>query len=663
MENKIEYHPYKIHSNYVPNGDQPQAISQLVEGLRENKKVQVLLGATGTGKTFTMANVIQQTAKPTLVLVHNKTLAGQLYAEFKEIFPENRVEYFVSNFDFYRPEAYLPKSDTYIDKEAVMNEEIEMMRSSAINSVLTRRDTIVVASVASIYGLTDPEEYKNLAFDLRAGEKIDIRSAMKKLVNAQYKRNTMDLVPGNFRLKGELLEIALFNTEDLILRVYIDIDDKIEEMMMVKQTTGEVIETLEYAQIFPADEHASGMERIRKAITRIKPELQERLKHFHEEGKFLEEERLDMRTRNDMESLQEFGICRGIENYSRPIEGRNEGERPFCLLDYFPKDFLVITDESHATLPQIRGMYLGDRARKKILVDYGFRLPSALDNRPLRFEEFIECVPNLICTSATPGDWELEQCDNHPVEQIIRPTGLVDPIIEIHSNTANPVYDLLDLIKKQIEKNERTIVVTLTINDAENLSEFLKQKGIKVTYIQHEIKTLERTEILYKLRKGDYQVVVGINLLKEGLDIPEVSLMAILDADKEGFLRSYRSLIQLIGRVARNVKGKVVMYAFSQTKSMTLAIEETNRRRNIQLEYNKKNGITPTTIIKPLVAPIRFVNKKKEFDLSSGGKMTRSEKMELAKQIEKEMRKASKELDFERATELRDALFEVKATL
>lgn len=663
MENKIEYHPYKINSEYVPSGDQPRAIDQLVKGLEENKRVQVLLGATGTGKTFTMANVIQRTAKPTLVLVHNKTLAGQLFAEFKELFPENRVEYFVSNFDFYRPEAYMPKTDTYIDKEAVMNEEIEMMRSSAINSVLTRRDTIVVASVASIYGLTDPEEYKHLAFAFRVGEKIDIRTAMKKLVDAQYKRNNMNLVPGNFRLTGELLEIALYNTENLILRVYIDFDDKIEEMMVVKQTTGEVIETLEYAQIFPADEHASGMERIKKAIGRIKPELEDRLKYFHKEGKFLEEERLDMRTRNDMESLQEFGICRGIENYSRPIEGREEGERPFCLLDYFPDDFLTIVDESHVTLPQIRGMYLGDRARKQILVDYGFRLPSALDNRPLRFDEFFECVPNLICTSATPGDWELEQCNNKPVEQIIRPTGLVDPIVEIHSNSKNPVYDLLGLIEKQIEKNERTIVVTLTINDAENLTEFLKQKGIKVAYIQHEIKTLERTEILYKLRKGDYQVVVGINLLKEGLDIPEVSLMAILDADKEGFLRSYRSLIQLIGRVARNDRGKVVMYAYNQTKSIKMAIEETNRRRNIQLEYNRKNNIVPKTIIKPLVAPIRFVNKKKEFDLSSGAKMTRSEKMELAKQIEKEMRKASKELDFERATELRDALFELKSEL
>jgi len=663
MEHKLTYVPYKIVSDYTPSGDQPQAIDELVDGVKKNKKVQVLLGATGTGKTFTMANIIKKTARPALILVHNKTLAGQLYAEFKELFPENRVEYFVSNFDFYRPEAYLPKSDTYVDKEAVMNDEIEMMRTSAINSLLTRRDTIVVASVASIYGLTDPEEYKRLAFDLRIGETIDVRSAMKKLVDAQYKRNNMNLVPGNFRFKGELLEIALFNTEDLVLRVYIDLDDRIEEMMMVKQTTGEVVENLEYAMVFPADEHASGMERVRKGVERIKPELLERIKYFHNEGKFLEEERIEMRTRNDIEALQEFGICRGIENYSRPIEGRAEGQRPFCLLDYFPKDFLIFADESHATLPQIKGMYLGDRARKQVLVDYGFRLPSALDNRPLNFDEFFECSSNLICTSATPGDWELEKCGNKPVEQIIRPTGLIDPIVEIHSNKNNPVYDLLDLIKKQIEKNERTFVVTLTINDAENLTDFLKQKGIKVACIQHEIKTLERTEILYKLRKGDYQVVIGINLLKEGLDMPEVSLMAILDADKEGFLRSSRSLIQLIGRVARNDKGKVVMYAFNQTKSMKLAIRETDRRRNIQIAYNKEHNITPKTIVKPLVAPIRLVIKKKEFDLASEAKLTHTEKVKLAKEIEKEMRKASKELDFERATELRNALFELKAEI
>ncbi len=658
-----DYVPFTIHAPYKPTGDQPNAIKELVEGLKDNKRVQVLLGATGTGKTFTMANVIASTQRPALVLVHNKTLAGQLYAEFKELFPENRVEYFVSNFDFYRPEAYLPKSDTYIDKEAVINDEIEMMRSSAINSIMSRRDTIVVASVASIFGLTDPDEYAHLAFDLRVGETIDLREKMNKLVDAQYTRNDMSLTRGTFRFKGGMLEIAPYSSNETIIRVYIDPDNKIEEMDEVKVTTGEFIRSLEYYMVFPADEHASGLNRVKSACASIREELTERLHELHEQGKLLEEERLDMRTRHDIESLEEFGMCPGIENYSRHIDGRKKGEPPFCLLDYLADDFLLFIDESHVTIPQINGMYNGDQARKQVLVDYGFRLPSALDNRPLKFEEFDKKINNLICTSATPGDWELSETKGQFVEQIIRPTGLLDPMIEVRSNKNNPVYDLLEEIKKRNEKNERTIVCTLTIDDAENLTDFFKQKGIKVAYLQHEIKTLERSEIIYKLRKGDYQVVVGINLLREGLDIPEVSLIAILDADKEGFLRSTRSLIQLVGRAARNDHGQVIMYADSITKSMKECIDETNRRRAIQEEFNKEHNITPKSIVKPIVPPIRMVDTKKKIDFDKKAKLTKSETMALISSLEKEMRKAASDLDFERAAELRDALLELKASL
>jgi excinuclease ABC subunit B len=658
-----EYVPFKIHASYQPTGDQPEAIDKLVEGLKENKRVQVLLGATGTGKTFTMANVIQKVQRPALVLVHNKTLAGQLFAEFKELFPENRVEYFVSNFDFYRPEAYLPKTDTYIDKEAVMNDEIEMMRSSAINSIMSRRDTIVVASVASIFGLTDPEEYANLAFDLRVGETIDMRDKMAKLVDAQYTRTNMSLTAGSFRLQGDLLEIAPFSNTDTCIRIYIDPEGKIEEMDEVKMTTGEFVRSLEYYMVFPADEHASGYDRVKNAVKSIREELTFRLHELHEQGKLLEEERLDMRTRHDMESLEEFGICPGIENYSRHIDGRKKGQPPFCLLDYLADDFLLFVDESHVTIPQVNGMYNGDQARKQVLVDYGFRLPSALDNRPLKFEEFDKKINNLICTSATPGDWELNETGGETVQQIIRPTGLLDPQIEVRSNKNNPVYDLLEEIKKRIEANERTIVCTLTIDDAENLTDFFKGKGIKVAYLQHEIKTLERSEIIYKLRKGDYDVVVGINLLREGLDIPEVSLIAILDADKEGFLRSTRSLIQLVGRAARNDHGRVIMYADSVTQSMKETIDETERRRSIQEAYNQAHGITPKSIVKPIVPPIRMVDTKKTLKLEKGVKMTQSETLKLIADAEKEMKKAAADLDFERAAELRDMILEMKADL
>ena len=659
----MKYVPFKIVSPYSLKGDQVEAVNELVKGLEENKRIQVLLGATGTGKTFTMANIIERVQRPALILSHNKTLAGQLYAEFKELFPNNRVEYFVSNFDFYRPEAYLPKTDTYIDKEAVMNEEIEMMRSSAINSALERRDTIIIASVASIYGLTDPDEYKNLTFSLRVGEAIDRKEIATKLVDAQYQRNNMTLSGGTFRFQGEMLEIAPFTTENTCVRVYLDLDDIIEEIDIVRLTTGELIHSVEAYPIYPVDEHASSYDRVKKACETIRVELGERLSELHREGKLLEEERLDMRTRHDLESLEEFGICPGIENYSRHIDGRKPGEPPFCLIDYLPKDYLLFVDESHVSIPQIYGMYKGDRARKETLVEYGFRLPSALDNRPLKFEEFESKITNMICTSATPGDYELEKTGGEVVEQIIRPTGLLDPTIEVRSNKLNPVYDLLEEIKERVKKDERVIVCTLTINDAENLTDFFKSNGIKVAYLQHEIKTLERTEIIYHLRKGDYQVVVGINLLKEGLDIPEVSLLAILDADKEGFLRSTRSLIQLVGRVARNDHGHVIMYADSITRSMKECIDMTDRRREIQDNYNKEHGITPKTIQKPLNPPIRMFQTKKTFDIDKEAKMTRNERITLIKEMEKEMKKAASELDFERATELRDIIFELKAEL
>lgn len=657
--------PFKIEAPYKPTGDQPEAIDELVEGLNENKRVQVLLGATGTGKTFTMANVIERTQRPAIVLVHNKTLAAQLYAEFRELFPHNRVEYFISNFDFYRPEAYLPKTDTYIDKEAVMNEEIDMMRASAINSLMSRRDTIIVGSVASIYGLDDPEEYDNLSFDLRVGDQIDLREVMAKLVESQYTRNNMDLHPGTFRLNGDMLEIAPFTTNGTCIRVYVDEDSRIEEMDEVKLTTGEFVEQRNYYMVFPANEHASGYSRIKAACPRIRAELAERCKELHDQGKLLEEERLDMRTRHDLDSLEEFGFCPGIENYSRHIEGRKEGEEPFCLLDYLSDDVIYFIDESHVTLPQFNGMFNGDHARKQTLVDYGFRLPSALDNRPLKFDEFFAKVHNMICTSATPGDWELEQADNHVVEQIIRPTGLLDPAIEVRSNKNNPVYDLLNEIQERIKKDERVIVCTLTITDAENLTDFFKNKGIKVAYLQHEIKTLERTEILYKLRKGDYQVVVGINLLREGLDIPEVSLIAILDADKEGFLRSTRSLIQLVGRVARNDHGKAILYGDTITESMKETIGETNRRRAIQQKYNEEHHIVPKTIVKPIVAPVRLIDKKKKAVdvIAKKGKLTKNETKLMIDELTKAMKKAASELDFETAASYRDQILELKASL
>ncbi|NCA96958.1 MAG: excinuclease ABC subunit UvrB [Bacteroidia bacterium] len=657
----MEEHKFKLTSPYRPTGDQPEAIKQLVKGIAEGKPIQVLLGATGTGKTYTASNVIQATQRPTLVLVHNKTLAGQLYGEFKELFPENRVEYFVSNFDFYQPEAYLPKSDMYIDKNAVMNEEIEMLRTSAVNSVLERRDTIVVASVASIYGLTDPDEYRNLVFEIRVGETIDRRTFFHRLIDSQYTRNNMDLVPGSFRVQGDIIQIVPPHTNEY----YVKIDtfgDEIERIAMVDIMTGEVKRTFLTYPIFPAYGHASTRQRVKEATVTILAELEERLAYFRKEGKLLEAERLEMRTRQDVESLLEFGMCPGIENYSRHIDKRQPGERPFTLIDYFPKDFMLVIDESHVTLPQVRGMYNGDRARKETLVEYGFRLPSALDNRPLNFKEFEAIMPQTICTSATPGDYELARTNGEVVEQIIRPTGLIDPRIEIRRSLGQ-IDDLIYEIKQRILSKERTMIVTLTIRMAEDLTDYLKERGIKVAYLHNETKTLERTEIIYQLRKGKYDVLVGINLLREGLDIPEVSLIAILDADKEGFLRSSRSLIQVIGRAARNKNGLVIMYADKMTDSMRFAIDETNRRRAIQSKYNDDNGIVPETIIKDIRPPLKNMEDEQEVMKSFTAKASRSEIESRIKDLEKQMREAAKNYDFEKAAEIRDIVFEIKASL
>ena len=655
MENK----KFVIHSNFMPSGDQPTAIKELVEGLNEGKKYQVLLGATGTGKTFTMANIIEQVQRPTLILVHNKTLAGQLYAEFKELFPENRVEYFVSNFDFYQPEAYIPSSDTYIGKEAMMNDELEMMRVSAINSVMSRRDTIVVASVASIYGLTDPDEYKKLIFDIRVGEKLNRKEFFAKLINQSYKRNDIDLQPGRFRVHGDLIDIMPADSSEWYIRIDC-FDEDIEHIAKVNYLTGEVIERYKTFNFFPVYDHASTSENILRACETISEELTERMKFYEDEGKPLERERIEMRTKQDLASLREFGMCPGIENYARHIDHRKPGEKPFCLMDYFADDYLLFVDESHVTLPQIRGMFNGDRSRKLNLVEYGFRLPSALDNRPLNFDEFQGEINQVICTSATPGDFELEKTGGEFVEQIIRPTGLLDPEIEIRP-TLGQIDDLMYEIGERIKRNERVMIVTLTIKMAEDLTAFLKDHGIKTVYMHSECKTLERSEIIYQLRKGKYDVLVGINLLREGLDIPEVSLIAILDADKEGFLRSSRSLIQVVGRAARNAHGKVIMYADSMTDSMKECIDETNRRRAIQQKYNNEMGIIPETIIKPIQAPLHSIETEAEtYDISKA-KLTKKELEAKIKEVEKAMHKAAKEFDFEKAIELRDILFELKA--
>ncbi len=655
---------FELVSEFKPTGDQPQAIKELVDGINKGVKHQVLLGATGTGKTFTISNVIKEVKKPTLVLVHNKTLAGQLYAEFKEFFPNNRVEYFVSNFDFYQPEAYIPKSDTYIDKNAVMNMEIEMMRSAAINSCLERDDTIVVASVAAIYALNDPEEYSSLLFYLRVGDEVDRKELVSKLGDAQYHRNNMDLQPGSFRVRGDVIEIAPPHTSEVILRIEL-FGDEIDRITEVDPLTGQTKRSYQYYPIYPAAGHASSRNRVLEAVETIGQELEEVLPVFKNEGKLLEAERLEQRTRRDMESLQEFGVCPGIENYSRHIDKRKPGEPPFTIFDYFKnKDYLIVVDESHVTLPQIRGMFNGDRARKKTLVEYGFRLPSALDNRPLNFDEFEGKIKQIIFTSATPGDYEMEHVNNKVTEQIIRPTGLLDPIIEVRP-TKGQIDDIIEEIDDKVKKNERVLITTLTIRMAEELTSYLKQRGYKVAYLHNETKTLQRTQIIYELRKGKYDVLVGINLLREGLDIPEVSCILILDADKEGFLRSSRSLIQIVGRAARNANGKVIMYADTITDSMRLAIDETNRRRSIQEKYNLEHNIVPKTIIKAIKEPIHVSEEVEGIEkfVQKGQKLSKKASEQLLRSLEKQMREAAKELDFEKAAELRDTILEIKAEL
>lgn len=655
-------HPFKLVSKYKPTGDQPEAISSIMKGMERHKKLQVILGATGTGKTFTDANIIEKVNKPVLCLVHNKTLASQLYAEFKELFPENRVEYFVSNFDFYQPEAYVPKTDTYIEKNAMMNDEIEQMRTSAVNSVLERNDTIIVASVAAIYGLSDPDEYRGLVFEIRQGETIDRKKLFNKLVEAQYQRNNFDLPPGSFRVHGDIIDIAPMATSDYFIRLDCFGDD-VERICKIDRLSGEVREKFHTYPIYPAYDHASTKARIEAACETILLELDERLEYFRNEGKFLEAERLGMRTRQDVESLLEFGRCPGIENYSRHIDGRKPGQRPWTLIDYFPDDFLLLIDESHVTIPQLRGMFNGDRSRKQTLVDYGFRLPSALDNRPLNFEEFESLMPSrIVCTSATPGPYEMEKCGYEVAEQIIRPTGLLDPLIEVRKPLGQ-IDDILDEIHKRIKANERVMICTLTIKMAEDLTAYLKGEGIKVSYLHTDTKTLERTEIIYQLRKGKYDVLVGINLLREGLDIPEVSLICILDADKEGFLRSTTSLIQIIGRAARNANGKVIMYAESITRSMDEAITETNRRRKIQQAYNDEYGVVPTTIIKEIRPPISNIDDDDMEKFALSKTSSRTEIQAKISEIEKQMKQAAKVFDFERAAELRDIMFELKASL
>jgi len=651
---------FQLVSSYKPSGDQPEAIQELVEGVKEGKQWQVLMGATGTGKTFTISNVIAQVGRPTLVFAHNKTLASQLYAEFKEFFPHNHVEYFVSYFDYYQPEAYIPKSDTYIDKNTKTNEELDMLRLAAANAALNHRDTIIVASVASIYGASNPEQYRDMIETIRVGQEIDRQELMRFLVSQQYKRNDMDPVRGTFRVRGDTIEISPGHTDRYLIRIEM-FGDEIDRITQVDPLTGKVQQAYSVYNIYPANGYATSMDIMRRAAGTIEEELEERLKFYKEEGKPLEAERLEQRCRYDIEALREFGVCPGIENYSRHIDGRKPGEKPYTLFDYLPEDFLLVVDESHASLPQIRGMYNGDRARKETLVEYGFRLPSALDNRPLTFPEFEQVTGQSIFVSATPGDYELEKTDNHVVEQIIRPTGLLDPEVEVRP-TEGQIDDLVDEIRQRIAAGQRTLVTTLTVRMAEDLTEYLKNLDIKVAWLHHEVKTIERTEIIHDLREGKYDVLVGINLLREGLDIPEVGLIAILDADKEGFLRSRRSLIQIIGRAARNASGKVIMYGDKMTDSMKEAISETKRRRAIQMQYNEEHGIVPKTVLKPIRDVVRSKETKAETSrYLKKKKLGKKGTQKLIEDMELEMREAAKELDFERAAQLRDMILELKA--
>lgn len=647
---------FKLVSDYKPTGDQPQAIEYLSNGIRNGKKFQTLLGVTGSGKTFTMANIIQNVQKPTLVLAHNKTLAGQLYSEFKEFFPENNVEYFVSYYDYYQPEAYVPSSDTYIEKDASVNDEIDKLRHSATASLFETRDVIIVASVSCIYGLGDPIDYEHMIISLRPGMQVERNTVLKKLINMQYTRNELDFKRGTFRAKGDVVEIYPSDESETAVRVSFW-GDEVEKIDVINPLTGKVEASRNHIMIFPNSHYVTTSDKMERAIQTIQEELEERIKYFKDNGKLLEAQRIEERTNFDIEMMKETGFCQGIENYSRHISGREAGSPPFTLFDYFPKDFLLLVDESHATLPQVRAMYNGDRARKETLVNYGFRLPSAFDNRPLKFNEFEERINQAIFVSATPGDYELEHSKDRVVEQIIRPTGLLDPKIDVKPVT-NQVDDLIEQIRERTEKNERVLVTTLTKKMAEDLTSYLEGLDIKVRYMHSDIKALERMEIIRDLRLGKFDVLVGINLLREGLDIPEVSLVAILDADKEGFLRSERSLIQTIGRAARNTDGKVIMYADELTPSMEKAISETNRRRKIQEAYNKEHNITPKTISKAIRETIKATY---EADAPVSKDIKPGETIEeVINRLTDEMLKYAQNLEFEKAAEVRDKIKELE---
>ena len=644
---------FELVSKFKPSGDQPEAIDKIVKGINDGKKEQILKGVTGSGKTFTMANIIAKTNKPTLVLAHNKTLAGQLYSEFKELFPNNHVEYFVSYYDYYLPESYIPQSDTYIEKDSSINDEIDELRHSATSSLLNYRDTIVVASVSCIYGIGEVEDYKEHMLILSVGDIIERDEILRRLIDMTYERNEIDFHRGTFRAHGDIIEIIPANEKSNGIRIEL-FGDEVEKIRTFDVLTGAIIQNKKTISIFPASHFVTSPEKLEEAIKRIEDEKNERIKYFHEKNKLLEEQRIKERTEYDLEMLRETGFCHGIENYSRHLSLRGEGETPTVLLDYFPDDFLLFIDESHVTLPQVRAMYNGDRARKEVLVDYGFRLPSALDNRPLKFDEFNKKINQVIYVSATPGDYELERTNNAVVEQLIRPTGLLDPTVEVKP-TEGQIDDLIEEIRKRKEKEEKVLITTLTIRMAEELTNYLTGLNVKVAYLHNEIKTLERLKIIHDLRVGKYDVLVGINLLREGLDIPEVSLIAIIDANKQGFLRSERSLIQTMGRAARNANGHVIMYADYVSEAMEKAISETERRRKIQEEYNRKNNITPKTVIKEIRDVISNTEAEEKVKLS------KQERIKIMLRIEKEMKEAAKNLDFEKAVELRDILFEMKS--
>ena len=654
---------FHLASKYEPAGDQPAAIAELVDGVKGGEKAQILLGATGTGKTFTISNVIQEVNKPTLVIAHNKTLAGQLYGEFKEFFPDNAVEYFVSYYDYYQPEAYVPSSDTYIEKDSSINDEIDKLRHSATSSLLERNDVIVVASVSCIFGLGDPREYSQQVVSLRVGMEMDRNELLKSLVDIQFERNDIDFQRGRFRVRGDVVEIFPASRDEHALRVEF-FGDEIDRIREVDALTGEIVGETEHVAIFPATHFVTNEEHMEHAISQIQEELEARLKVLRSENKLLEAQRLEQRTNYDIEMMREMGYTSGIENYSRHMDGRQEGEPPYTLLDFFPDDFLLVIDESHVTMPQIRGMYNGDRARKQMLVDYGFRLPSALDNRPLRLEEFEQHVNQIVYVSATPGPYEMEQTET-VVQQIIRPTGLLDPEVEIRP-IMGQIDDLVGEIHERIEKDQRVFVTTLTKKMAEDLTDYFKELGLKVKYLHSDIKTLERTEIIRDLRLGEFDILIGINLLREGIDVPEVSLIAILDADKEGFLRSERSLVQTMGRAALNAEGKVIMYADKITDSMQRAMDETARRRAIQEAYNEEHGIEPKTIIKE-IRDLISISKTADKDETvvqldkSYEDLSRQEKADLLMKLEREMKDAAKALDFETAATLRDTILELKA--